>query len=84
MFSNRNELLNQAKKAIKECDAIIERLEAKGRDVYKSKRLISELEQEVKELQGMRRSRFSDETYYDIVEIAEFYLVSLKKGGRIL
>lgn len=84
MFKERQAYLNYALECVKQCDKIIQKLEDQGKDVYKSKRLVSELENELKELNGIRRSRYSLETYIDVAEIAEFYLGSLKKGGRIL
>ena len=84
MFKERQTYLNYALECVKQCDKIIQKLEDQGKDVYKSKRLVSELENELKELNGIRRSRYSLETYIDVAEIAEFYLGSLKKGGRIL
>ena len=84
MFNERNNYLQYALECVKQCDIIISKMEAQGKDMYKSKRLVSELEQELKELQGMRRSRYTLETYMDVAEIAEFYLGSLRKGGRIL
>lgn len=84
MFENRNELLRKSSSYIKKCDEIINKLEQDGVDVYKSKRLVSELEREIDNLKGIRRSRYSDEVYSDLVELAEFYYSSLVKGGRII
>lgn len=83
-MQERNYYLGLAKSNIAKCDAIIKKLEEKGRDVSKSKRLVSELETDLNDLNGRYRMRYSLQTVIDAYEISEFYLISLKKGGSIL
>lgn len=83
-MKEKQNLLSKAFANIKKCDAIIEKLESKGVDVSKSKRLVSEIEQELHDLSGRYRARYSLETVEDALEITEFYLESLAKGGSIL
>lgn len=83
-MKEKQNLLNQAFANIERCDAIISKLESKGIDTKKSKRLVSEIEQELHDLAGRYRARYSLETVEDALEITEFYLLSLIKGGSIL
>ena len=76
--------LNQIKENIMKCDQIISKLDEKGRNTNSSKVMLSDLEADLRDLNGANRMRYSLETVIDCYEMSEFYLESLKKRGRIL
>lgn len=83
-MEEKNFYFELIKKNLLKCDKIITVLDGKGRDTKSAKVLISDLEQDFKDLQGKQRSRYSLETVVDCYEMSEFYLKSLRKRGRIL
>lgn len=83
-MNQRNNYLTLIKNNLKQCDLIVERLDEKGLDTNSTKILLSDLEQEVKDLNGKNRMRYSLDVYEDCLELSEFYLTSLKKRKRII
>lgn len=83
-MNQRKSYLTQIKQNLKKCDAIIAILDERGYETAQSKVLLSDLEQDLNELNGKDRMRYNLDAFIDCCELSEFYLDSLKNRKRII
>lgn len=83
-MNQRKSYLTQIKQNLKKCDEIVSKLDERGYETAQSKILLSDLEQDLNELNGKDRMRYSLDAFIDCCELSEFYLDSLKNRKRII